>query len=136
MQQGGGFNCRIQNCAPCSVGIYVDRGINDLIEAEEDVSERILDDNVINDFKSRNLGNACVVCHHVDVTNTLEAWEVIRSSENDYDLAVVGKRRRPNSSRERDMTPWTTDYEELRVIGDMLASQDFCGGMNPVLVVQ
>lgn len=33
------------------------------------------------------------------------------------------------------MTPWT-DYEELRVIGDMLASQDFCGGMNPVLVVQ
>ncbi|XP_024041336.1 cation/H(+) antiporter 15 [Citrus clementina] len=136
MQQGGGFNCKIQNCAPCSVGIYVDRGlpINDLIEAE-DVSERILDDNVINDFKSRNLGNACVLCHHVDVTNTLEAWEVIRSSDNDYDLVVMGKRRRPNSSRERDMTPWT-DYEELRVIGDMLASQDFCGGMNPVLVVQ
>lgn len=105
-----------------------------MIEAE-DVSERILDDNVINDFKSRNLGNACVLCHHVDVTNTLEAWEVIRSSDNDYDLVVVGKRRRPNSSRERDMTPWT-DYEELRVIGDMLASQDFCGGMNPVLVVQ
>lgn len=27
MQQGGGFNCKIQNCAPCSVGIYVDRGL-------------------------------------------------------------------------------------------------------------
>lgn len=181
MQQGGRFNRKIQSYAPCSVGIYVDRGlprylssnyfsynvavfflggaddreamtlvsrmsghpdisitlyrINDLIEADEDVSERILDDNVINKFKSRNLGNACVVCHNIDVTNTLEALEVIRSSDKDYDLVVVGKRRRPNSSLEREMMPWT-DYEELGVIGDMLASQDFCGGVIPVLVIQ
>lgn len=109
----------------------------DLMEPDldEEENETFLDDSVLTEFKSRNFGNESLVCHETQASSTLEVMDAIRSSQNDYDLVIVGKRRRAKSKLEKEMKPWA-DFEELGVIGDVLASADFCGGMIPVLVIQ
>ncbi|KAK3229749.1 hypothetical protein Dsin_001630 [Dipteronia sinensis] len=117
------------------VGITMIR-IDYIPDTEEDnENERHLDEALINEFKSSSIGNACVVCHEVVVAEeTMQVMNAIRSVDNNYDLVIVGKRRGPNSLLAKEMSPWIV-YKELGVIGDMVASSDFCGGTLSVLVM-
>ncbi|KAL5822669.1 hypothetical protein ACOSQ4_020569 [Xanthoceras sorbifolium] len=98
-------------------------------------SERYLDECFINEFKSRTIGNASVVCHEVVAEETAQVMNVISKVDNSYDLVIVGKQPGANSRLAKEMLPWI-EYKELGVIGDMVASSDFCGGTMSVLVMQ
>ncbi|KAL5846319.1 hypothetical protein ACOSQ3_009843 [Xanthoceras sorbifolium] len=98
-------------------------------------SERYLDECFINEFKSRTIANASVVCHEVVAEETVQVMNVISKVDNSYDLVIVGKQPVANSRLAKEMLPWI-EYKELGVIGDMVASSDFCGGTMSVLVMQ
>lgn len=100
----------------------------------ENECERQLDEYVMNEFRERNAGNACVVCREMMVNDSTELMSSIRLIENIYDLVIVGKQRGVGSPFEQEMKPWL-EYAELGIIGDMLASADFYGGTMSVLVV-
>ncbi|KAL5822665.1 hypothetical protein ACOSQ3_020581 [Xanthoceras sorbifolium] len=141
------FNINIQTYAPCTVGILVDKSSHRLLstthfaynvlaiflggpndrhpgvsitmiridfKADDDnnKSERYLDECFINKFKSRTIANASAVCHEVVVEETVQVMNVISKVDSSYDLVILG------------------------VIGDMVASSDFCGGTMSVLVMQ
>ncbi|KAL5824527.1 hypothetical protein ACOSQ3_020590 [Xanthoceras sorbifolium] len=98
-------------------------------------SERYLDECLINEFKSKTITNASMVCHEVVAEETLQVMNVISKIDNSYDLVIVGKQQRAHSRLAKEMLPWI-EYKELGVIGDMVASSDFCGGTMSVLVMQ
>ncbi|XP_031253666.1 cation/H(+) antiporter 15-like [Pistacia vera] len=102
-------------------------------QADND-SEKSLDEMVIKDFMATNIGNASVVCHETVANNTKDLVDVIRSADNNYDLVITGTRRGPKSILEKELLPWT-EYKELGVIGDMIASSEFCWGMVSVLAM-
>ncbi|KAJ0101497.1 hypothetical protein Patl1_06693 [Pistacia atlantica] len=97
-------------------------------------SEKSLDEMVIKDFMATNIGNASVVCHETVANNTKDLVDGIRSADNNYDLVITGTRRGPKSKLEKELLPWT-EYKELGVIGDMIASSEFCWGMVSVLAM-
>ncbi|XP_031253667.1 cation/H(+) antiporter 15-like [Pistacia vera] len=103
-----------------------------ILMAEENEMERSLDDSVLKEFMARNIGNSGVVCYEIVAENTMQLVDAVREANN-YDLVIVGKRRGPKSRLEKEMKPWM-EYEELGVIGDMIASGDF--RMMSVLVIQ
>lgn len=99
-------------------------------------TERILDKNSVDVFMARNVGNLSVVLRKVSANNGMEVVSAIQDIEASCDLVIVGNRRGPtNRNLEKEMMPWI-EYEELGVIGDMIASPDFCGGMMSVLVIR
>lgn len=104
-------------------------------EQQEYNCERHLDEIAINEFITNNISNACVACRQVIAKNTAEVMDVIRRMDGDYNLVIVGKRRAVTSRLEEEMKLWV-EHEELGVIGDTLASVDFCKGMTSVLVIQ
>ncbi|KAK2636571.1 hypothetical protein Ddye_031363 [Dipteronia dyeriana] len=102
---------------------------------EDNENERHQDEALIEEFMNSNIGNARVVCHEVVVAEeTMQVMNAIHSVENSYDLVIVGKRQGHNSLLVKEMSPWVV-YMELGVIGDMVASSDFCGGTMSVLVM-
>lgn len=104
-------------------------------ENESDNHEKQLDEYVLNDFIETNIGNACVVCRKLVANDTRQLMEAVRSTESYYDLAIVGKRQWFSSELEVEMNLWVK-YKELGIIGDMIASIDFCRGTMSVLVIQ
>lgn len=104
-------------------------------EQSEYDCERHLDEIAINEFITNNISNACVACSQVIAKNTTEVIDVIRRMDGYYNLVIVGKKRAVTSRLEEEMKLWV-EYEELGVIGDTLASVDFCKGMTSVLVIQ
>ncbi|XP_031248328.1 uncharacterized protein LOC116106114 [Pistacia vera] len=104
-------------------------------EKAENHNERMHDDSVLSDFLSKNANNNSVVLNKVLAYDTMEVIDAIRAAEFDYDLVVVGKQRVMGSQLDQEMTPWV-EHKELGIIGDMLVSKDFCGGMMFVLVIQ
>ncbi|KAJ0103381.1 hypothetical protein Patl1_06686 [Pistacia atlantica] len=104
-------------------------------EKAENHNERMHDDSVLSNFLSKNANNNSVVLNKVLAYDTMEVIDAIRAAEFDYDLVVVGKQRVMGSQLDQEMTPWV-EHKELGIIGDMLVSKDFCGGMMFVLVIQ
>lgn len=79
-----------------------------------------------------------VVWREVEAEDDVEVVNGIRSLQSNYDLFMIG-RRRWRSAEMADGEEEITDFvenPELGVIGDMLASADFWGGMVSVLVMQ
>ncbi|KAJ7963914.1 Cation/H(+) antiporter 15 [Quillaja saponaria] len=103
---------------------------------EEEEKERNLDEHVIEEFKLKNLGNACVVCRDVLVDDGIGGLKAIRGLEGDYDLMIAGKRHDNIGALGDEEMLHFLENSELGVIGDMLASTDFCKGMVSVLVMQ
>ena len=104
-----------------------------VVEFQENYSEKHLDDSLVNEFMAKNIRNPCVEYHELEANEPVQVLDMIHSMENKYDL-VVGKRRGSKSRLDQDMSPWV-DYQELGIIGDMLASSDFGEGFMSVLVM-
>lgn len=82
----------------------------------------------------KNIGNASVVYQEV-VENELNQFvDTFPFVNNIYDLVIIGKRQDIGFRFKQDMKPWV-EFEELGIIGDMLASLD-CEKMKSVLVIQ
>ncbi|XP_004308963.1 PREDICTED: cation/H(+) antiporter 15-like [Fragaria vesca subsp. vesca] len=109
--------------------------INKIKSNEEDLTEFKLDKSLINEFKLRNTGNDRLNWHDTEVGNCVEVMDVIKNSQSEYDLVMVGRRHPYMSLREEEMTDFIQN-PELGMIGDVLASPDFCNGMVKVLVMQ
>ncbi|KAK1570779.1 hypothetical protein Q3G72_006928 [Acer saccharum] len=103
-------------------------------EFQENYGEKHLDDSLVNEFMAKNIRNPYVEYHELEANEPVQVLDTIFSVENKYDLVVVGKRRGSKLRLDQDMSPWV-DYQELGVIGDMLASSDFGGGFMSVLVM-
>lgn len=103
---------------------------------EEETEQFKLDESLINEFKLRNLGNDRLNWHDIEVDDCVEVMNVIKNSQGEYDLVMVGRRHSDNMSlRDEEMKDFIQN-PELGMIGDVLASSDFCGGMVNVLVMQ
>ncbi|GAY40512.1 Cation/H(+) antiporter 15 [Citrus sinensis] len=179
-----GLNNNVLGYAPCTVGIFVDKRLNNYSNSAkpanfcynvavffiggpddreamalvshmssnpgvritlsriyleenlvEDEDDKCLDEVVMNDFMASNFGNPNVVCRRIDANDSKQLVNAFRSLVSDNDLVIVG-RQQPFSSRLQEETkPWV-EYDELGIIGDMLASADFAEGMVSVLVIQ
>ncbi|KAK9913789.1 hypothetical protein M0R45_037598 [Rubus argutus] len=121
------------------VGITVFRIIvmrTNKTEVDDDVeTEFKLDESLLNEFKLRNTRNDRLDWHDIEADDGVGVVSAIMNSQGQYDLVMVGRRHFDVSLREEEMTGLLNN-PELGVIGDMLASSDFCDGMANVLVMQ
>ncbi|KAH7537614.1 hypothetical protein FEM48_Zijuj03G0111600 [Ziziphus jujuba var. spinosa] len=106
-------------------------------ESEDRKRERKMDDAAVEEFKMKSVENEFVVWKEVEAEDDVEVVNGIRSLQSGFDLVMVG-RRRWNSAETvgDDEISDFVENPELGVIGDMLASADFWGGMVSVLVMQ
>lgn len=103
-------------------------------EGEDGKWERKMDEAAVEELKKKE----SVVWREVEAEDDVEVVNGIRSLQSNYDLFMIG-RRRWRSAEMADGEEEITDFvenPELGVIGDMLASADFWGGMVSVLVMQ
>ncbi|XP_068640974.1 cation/H(+) antiporter 15-like [Aristolochia californica] len=97
--------------------------------------ERKLDNDLFEEFKAKNIGNQRVVQREVMVRDMEQIVTVIRSLDIDsFDLFVVGKHHENNLLLSKLVSSWT-EFPELGVVGDLLASPDF-GSTTSILVIQ
>lgn len=71
---------------------------------------------------------------NINVDDGVQVMDAIRKLQGEYGLVMVGRRHSDMSLREEVMVDFVHN-PELGVIGDMLASSDFCDGMMNVLVL-
>ncbi|KAK6922271.1 Cation/H+ exchanger [Dillenia turbinata] len=102
----------------------------------EDNLEKQLDDAVVSEFRLKNIKNTCAVYHEIRVEDAEQLWDAIRSLDNNYDLVMVGKEPSCGKLLQSDLLDLDDENSELGVVGDMLASSEFHGGMVSVLVMQ
>ncbi|KAM5556768.1 cation/H(+) antiporter 15-like [Rosa sericea] len=102
---------------------------------EDEEMEARLDESMVDEFKLRNNGNNCLNWRDIEVEDSVQLMDAIVNSQGDYDLVMVGRRHADSSLRDEEMSEFV-HYAELGMMGDMLASSDFCGGMVNVLVLQ
>nr|XP_011469951.1 PREDICTED: cation/H(+) antiporter 15-like [Fragaria vesca subsp. vesca] len=121
-----------------NVEMTVFRFIVRVIETETKLDEEIefsLDESLIDEFKLGNLGNERLNWNEIEVENAVQVMTAITKSQGQYDLAMVGRRHADVSLKDEEMVDFMQN-PELGVIGDMLASADFCNGRVNVLVMQ
>ncbi|XP_004296353.1 PREDICTED: cation/H(+) antiporter 15-like [Fragaria vesca subsp. vesca] len=102
---------------------------------EEREREFELDESLLDEFKLRNARNERLKWRDIVVNDGVEVVNAIKNLQGMYDLVMVGRRHVDFSFGDEEMAG-LLHYPELGVIGDMLASSDFCGGMVNVLVMQ
>uniref|UniRef100_A0A803NU67 Cation/H+ exchanger domain-containing protein n=1 Tax=Cannabis sativa TaxID=3483 RepID=A0A803NU67_CANSA len=104
---------------------------------EKSSDEAALDELVVEEFKIKNIGSLSSLWKEITVDDVVEVMNTIRSVEGHYDLVMVGRRRSWSAMMMGDDEMMDfVENEELGLIGDMLASSDFCGGKVSVLVMQ
>lgn len=178
------FNINVQDYAPCTVGIYIDRlarrnlshdtfqhsvavifiggaddrealslairmsshpkvsvtvlqlVINDLYLSGAHLEERKLDSQLIEGFKMKNKSNERAAYHESVVEDPEQSLSEIRSLKGKHDLLIVGRQRVGMASTFDDQMLYWSENPELGVIGDYIASADFCNGQTSVLVLQ
>ncbi|XP_020237233.1 cation/H(+) antiporter 15 [Cajanus cajan] len=109
------------------------------VEKEEEILERTLDESLVDEFKAnKNFSSdfVNVMYHEIVVEDCIQVLEAIRGMENDYDLVMVGKRHSMGDLMEEEMSNFMDNAKQLGIFGDMLASNEFCKGRVPVLVMQ
>ncbi|TKY47588.1 Cation/H(+) antiporter 15 [Spatholobus suberectus] len=116
-------------------GFVIDR----FVENEEEKLESTLDESLIDEFKANNIissDSVNIVYHEVVVEDCIQVLEAIRGMESDYDLVMVGKRHSMGDLTEEEMSNFMDNANQLGIFGDMLASNEFCNGKVPVLVMR
>lgn len=103
---------------------------------QEEERETLLDESTMEEFKLKNIGSPAAFWKEILVDDVADVMNSIRSIEGHYDLVLVGRRRSWAGGIMEDEMSGFVENEELGVIGDMLASSDFCGGKVSVLVMQ
>ncbi|KAB1217671.1 Cation/H(+) antiporter 15 [Morella rubra] len=101
---------------------------------EDEKMERLIDEALFDEFKLKNVCNACVVCREIMVEDSVGVVDAIRCLERNYDLVMVGRRHRKIPLHDEEMPAFTVN-EDLGVIGDVLASSDSFGVWVSVLVL-
>ncbi|KAK4754206.1 hypothetical protein SAY87_002310 [Trapa incisa] len=96
--------------------------------------EKMLDEEHINEFRTRNANNELIEYVEKVVNNGEETVAAIRSIDSSHDLFIVGRGKGMISPLTAGLTDWS-ECPELGAIGDFLASSDFAATVS-VLVVQ
>ncbi|KAK7318952.1 hypothetical protein RJT34_03661 [Clitoria ternatea] len=96
--------------------------------------ELLLDIQELEDVKKPKHGLDNVRYHKIIVNDGPETSTVLRDIVNEHDFFIVGRRHAPDSPQTEGLTNWS-EFPELGVIGDLLASPDFESKAG-VLVVQ
>jgi hypothetical protein len=106
-------------------------------EGEEGITDwdKMLDSEVLKDLKySTSAGEEYIVYMEEMVSDGPETAMRLREIVDEYDLFIVGRRYNVESPLTIGFDEWS-EFPELGVMGDMLASTDFNGRCS-VLVVQ
>lgn len=98
--------------------------------------ERKWNESVIDELKAKSLGNENILCEEVVVEDGIKVLEEIRRLEGNYDLVMVGQKHNMKGFDDKGMCNLMENVETLGIVGDMLASTEFCNGMIPVLVMR
>ncbi|MBA0638081.1 hypothetical protein Godav_029355 [Gossypium davidsonii] len=96
--------------------------------------ENGLDDEYINDFRSKNDDDESIVYTENVVNSSEETVAAIRKLDNYHDLLIVGRGHGVMSPLTTGLTDWS-EFPELGAIGDILAESDFSSTVS-VLVIQ
>ncbi|MBA0861429.1 hypothetical protein Goshw_027758 [Gossypium schwendimanii] len=96
--------------------------------------ENGLDDEYINDFRSKNDDDESIVYTENVVNSSEETVAAIRKLDNYHDLLIVGRGHGVMSPLTTGLTDWS-ECPELGAIGDILAESDFSSTVS-VLVIQ
>ncbi|KAI9074084.1 hypothetical protein K1719_043929 [Acacia pycnantha] len=104
---------------------------------EENEEDRRKDESLIDEFRAMKFGRGQVEYREINVKGS-EVFERIRRLEGDYDLVMVGRKHAVEIQvgDEEMLESLLDNADMLGVIGDMLASYQFCDGKVPVLVTQ
>lgn len=106
-------------------------------EEEAMEMEMLMDDALYDEFKVKNISNACVVCREIVAESYAQVTDAIQSLEANYDLVMVGQSRyqvmelndiEMPSSRSKNNEP-------LGLIGGELVSTEFYQGWLSLLVL-
>lgn len=118
------------------ITITVMRFLSHNFEGDNEL-EKKLDDGVVTWFWVKNEANDRVMYREVVVKNGAETLAAIQAMNNgDYDLWITGRKQGINPKLVEGISTWSEhNIEQLGVIGDYIASEDF-GGSASVLVIQ
>ncbi|CAM8897294.1 unnamed protein product [Rhodiola kirilowii] len=103
------------------------------VETDSD-HEKLVDDEVLQNFRTKTGGNGSIVYSERIVNNGEETVSAIRAMENAHDMFIVGRGQGMISPLTAGLTDWS-ECPELGAIGDLLASSDAAATVS-VLVVQ
>lgn len=115
---------------------YVTRIDSSRTDPLDEEQEEMLDEGLIDEFKSMKFGIGNIFWYEIVVDDAVEIMEAIRGLEADYDLVMVGKRHNVGNLKDEEMGNFIENVQILGLFGDMLSSTEFCIGMVPVLVTQ
>ncbi|XP_073153641.1 cation/H(+) antiporter 14-like [Henckelia pumila] len=87
-------------------------------------TDKSMDTHMVNQFRARTIGNQRVVYREELAKDAIGTTRVIRSIEDGCDLFIVGRYHEADSPLLFGLTEWS-EYPELGLIGDMLATSDF-----------
>jgi len=105
-------------------------------EREQEEEDLMMDDSLIDEFKSLKYGSGNVSWFEIKVEDGVEVLDAVHSLEGNYDLVIVGKRHNDGYLNSEQMGTLIENAAVLGILGDMLSSREFCLGMIPVLVTQ
>ncbi|KAM2281214.1 hypothetical protein ACFX1S_041845 [Malus domestica] len=102
---------------------------------EAELQEAKVDEALVNDFRLKNMGNHMLLWREIEVHDGVQLMDAVMNSQGEYDLVMVGRRHSDMTLRDEEMAAFV-ENAELGVIGNIVASSDFCGGTVNVLVIQ
>ncbi|CAJ1858428.1 unnamed protein product [Sphenostylis stenocarpa] len=105
-------------------------------EREEEDEDLMLDEGLIDEFKSMKYGMGSVSWFEIMVEDGVAVLDAVHSLEGNYDLVMVGRRHNDGSLNGEEMGTFIENAAILGILGDLLSSNEFCVGMIPVLVTQ
>lgn len=95
----------------------------------------LLDDEMVDEFRRERLEGERVEYREEVAKDGADTMRVIKETSDGFSLLVVGRREGLESPLTEGMSIWS-EYPELGVIGDLLASTDFRGRVSTLVVQQ
>jgi len=86
--------------------------------------DKSLDNEILKDVKLNNVGGEYVIFLEVMVKDGPQTALIVRSMVNKYDLIIVGRQHNEKSPQTSGLAEWS-EFPELGIMGDLLASFDF-----------
>ncbi|KAH9714170.1 Cation/H(+) antiporter 3 [Citrus sinensis] len=143
------LNSTVLEKAPCSLGILIDPG--NMMDQIQDTStqrtysvamifqggesegwDKVLDSVMSRDIKTNGYMNYIEKEVNDDGPETTV---IIRSMVNEFDLILVGRRYNLESQQTSGLKEWS-EFPELGILGDLLASVEFSGRCSTLVVQQ